>query len=100
MVMTGDNTCVTSLRPTFKAVACGKQKPYWLELQFVDENNQPVSGLKVQLEYHPLATAAQPEQPAGERKRLSPGDTVQNLALRRAGESGGCRLSHSLPSRQ
>ncbi|EBM4472291.1 lipase family protein [Salmonella enterica] len=59
MVMTGDNTCVTSLRPTFKAVACGKQKPYWLELQFVDENNQPVSGLKVQLEYHPLATAAE-----------------------------------------
>ncbi|ABX23010.1 hypothetical protein SARI_03173 [Salmonella enterica subsp. arizonae serovar 62:z4,z23:-] len=59
MAMTGDNTCVTSLRPTFKAVACGKQKPYWLELQFVDENNQPVSGLKVQLEYHPLATAAE-----------------------------------------
>ena len=57
--MTGDNTCVTSLRPTFKTVACGKQKPYWLELQFVDENNQPVSGLKVQLEYHPLATAAE-----------------------------------------
>lgn len=59
MAMTGDNTCVTSLRPTFKAVACGKQKPCWLELQFVDENNQPVSGLKVQLEYHPLATAAE-----------------------------------------
>lgn len=59
MAMTGDNTCVTSLRPTFKAVACGKQKPYWLELQFVDEDNQPVSGLNVRLEYHPLATAAE-----------------------------------------
>lgn len=59
MSMTGDNTCVTSLRPTFKAVACGKQKPYWLELQFVDEDNHPVSGLNVWLEYHPLATAAE-----------------------------------------
>lgn len=59
MEISGDNTCVTSLRPTFKAVACGKQKPYWLELQFVDENNKPVSGLNVCLEYHPLATAAE-----------------------------------------
>lgn len=58
MTMTGDNTCVTSLKHTFKAVVCGKQKPCWLELQFMDEDNQPVSGLKVQLEYHPLATAA------------------------------------------
>lgn len=59
MAMTGDNTCVTSLRPTFKAVACGKQRMHWLELQFVDEDNHPVSGLNVWLEYHPLATAAE-----------------------------------------
>lgn len=57
--MTADNTCFTSLIPTSKTVTCGKQKLYWLELQFVDEGNQPVSGLKVQLEYHPLATAAE-----------------------------------------
>lgn len=59
MAMTGDNTCVTSLRPTFKAVACGKQRMHWLELQFVDEDNHPVSGLNVWLEYHPLATVAE-----------------------------------------
>ena len=56
MAVTGDNTCVTSLRLTFKAVACGKQKPYWPELQFMDEDHHPVSGLNVRLEYHPLAT--------------------------------------------
>ncbi|MCU6406822.1 lipase family protein [Enterobacter quasiroggenkampii] len=43
----------------YKEVACGKQRMHWLELQFVDENNHPVSGLKVQLEYHQLATEAE-----------------------------------------
>lgn len=54
-----DNTTVTCLshKMKYKEVPCGKQLKHWLELQFVDENNNPVSGLKVQLEYHPLATA-------------------------------------------
>ncbi|WNT36860.1 MULTISPECIES: lipase family protein [Enterobacter] len=56
-----DNTTVTCLshKMKYKKVACGKQQLHWLELQFVDENNNPVSGLNVQLEYHPLATAAE-----------------------------------------
>lgn len=56
-----DNTTVTCLshKMKYKEVACGKQRMHWLELQFVDENNNPVSGLNVQLEYHPLATAAE-----------------------------------------
>lgn len=56
-----DNTTVTCLshKMKYKEVACGKQRMHWLELQFVDENNSPVSGLNVQLEYHPLATAAE-----------------------------------------
>ncbi|MFY7112798.1 lipase family protein [Enterobacter cloacae complex sp. SHL020] len=56
-----DNTTVTCLshKMKYKEVACGKQRMHWLELQFVDENNHPVSGLKVRLEYHPLATAAE-----------------------------------------
>lgn len=60
MEIIGDNTSRTSLIPTYKVVQCrGEQHKYWLELQFVDENNKAVSGLKVQLEYHPLATAAE-----------------------------------------
>ncbi|MTH45963.1 lipase family protein, partial [Intestinirhabdus alba] len=56
-----DNTTVTCLshKMKYKEVACGKQRMRWLELQFVDENNNPVSGLNVQLEYYPLATAAE-----------------------------------------
>ena len=56
-----ENTTVTCLshEMKYKEVFCGKQKLYWLELQLVDEDNQPVSGLKVQLEYHPLATEAE-----------------------------------------
>lgn len=56
-----DNTTVTCLshKMKYKEVACGKQRMHWLELQFVDENNNPVSGLNVQLEYHQLATAAE-----------------------------------------
>lgn len=56
-----DNTTVICLshKMKYKKVACGKQRLHWLELQFVDENNNPVSGLNVQLEYHPLATAAE-----------------------------------------
>ena len=58
MEIIGDNTSVTSLRPKGKVVYCrGEQHKYWLELQFVDENNNPVSGLNVQLDYHPLASA-------------------------------------------
>lgn len=60
MEIIGDNTCVTSTRYTTKVVYCrGKQRKYWLELQFVDESNNPVSGLNVRLEYHPLASAEQ-----------------------------------------
>jgi len=60
MEIIGDNTSRTSLIPTYKVVQCrGEQHKYWLEFQFVDENNNAVSGLKVQLEYHPLATAAE-----------------------------------------
>lgn len=72
MVMTGDNTCVTSLRPTFKAVACGKQKPYWLELQFVDEDNKPVSGLNVRLEYQPLVSTAEMAACPGKYRNYNP----------------------------
>jgi len=56
-----DNTTVTCLshKMKYKEVACGKQRMHWLELQFVDENNNPVSGLNVQLENYPLATAAE-----------------------------------------
>jgi hypothetical protein len=58
MQIIGDNTCVTSLIPKCKVVYCrGEQHKYWLELQFVDENNSPVSGLNVKLEYHQLASA-------------------------------------------
>lgn len=58
MEIIGDNTCVTSLRPKYKVVQCrGERHKYWLELQFVDENNTPVSGLNVRLKYHPLASA-------------------------------------------
>ncbi|WP_455426408.1 hypothetical protein [Dryocola sp. LX212] len=61
MTAAADNTTVTSLshKMKYKEVACGKQLKHWLELQFVDEDNNPVSDLKVQLEYHPLATAAE-----------------------------------------
>jgi type VI secretion system protein VasL len=61
MMDTTDNTTVTCLshKMKYKEVACGKQLKHWLELQFVDEDNNVVSGLKVQLEYHPLATAAE-----------------------------------------
>ena len=72
MIMTGDNTCVTSLRPTFKAVACGKQKLYWLELQFVDEDNHPVSGLNVHLEYQPLVSAAEMALCPGKYRNYDP----------------------------
>ena len=58
MEIIGNNTCFTSLRPEYKTVQCrGEQHKYWLELRFVDENNTPVSGLNVRLEYHPLASA-------------------------------------------
>jgi hypothetical protein len=58
MEIIGDNTCVTSLIPKGKVVYCrGEQHKYWLELQFVDENNIPVTGLNVRLEYRPLASA-------------------------------------------
>ncbi|GAA0485678.1 hypothetical protein GCM10009413_22380 [Tatumella punctata] len=58
MEIIGDNTCITSIRPKSKVVYCrGEPHKYWLELQFVDENNNPVTGLNVQLEYHPLASA-------------------------------------------
>ncbi|WP_145582072.1 lipase family protein [Yersinia vastinensis] len=58
----GDNTCITSINPKGKVVYCRReQRKYWLELQFVDENNTPVTGLNVLLEYHPLASAEQVE---------------------------------------
>ena len=58
MKIIGDNTLITSVRGTSKVVYCrGEQHKYWLELQFVDENNSPVTGLNVRLEYHPLASA-------------------------------------------
>ncbi|VEA69352.1 Predicted lipase [Serratia plymuthica] len=58
MEIIGDNTTVTSIIPKYKVVQCrGERYKYWLELQFVDENNSPVSGLNVWLEYRPLASA-------------------------------------------
>jgi len=56
-----DNTTVTCLshKMKYKEVTCAKQPKHWLEMQFVDENNNAVSGLKIQLEYHPLATPAE-----------------------------------------
>jgi hypothetical protein len=61
MTDTTDNTTVTCLshKMKYKKVSCGEQQKHWLELQFLDEDNNAVSGLKVQLEYHPLATAAE-----------------------------------------
>lgn len=60
MEIIGDNTTVTRLIPKGKVVYFhGEQHKYWLELQFVDENNNPVSGLNVRLEYHPLASAGE-----------------------------------------
>ena len=57
MEIIGDNTLVTSLRGAYKTVQCrGKQRKHWLELQFVDEHNSPVTRLNVRLEYHPLAS--------------------------------------------
>ncbi|MBS0895150.1 hypothetical protein JK211_15585, partial [Tatumella sp. JGM130] len=48
MEIIGDNTCITSIRPKSKVVYCrGEPHKYWLELQFVDENNNPVTGLNV-----------------------------------------------------
>lgn len=58
MEIVGDNTCVTSINPKGKIVYCrGEQHKYWLELQFVDENNIPVCGLNVRLEYRPLTSS-------------------------------------------
>lgn len=58
MEIIGDNTTVTSVTPKGKDVYCrGEPHKYWLELQFVDENNTPVTGLDVLLEYRPLASA-------------------------------------------
>jgi len=60
MEIIGDNTTVTSLKPKTKIVYCrGEPHKYWLELQFVDENSNPLVGLHVWLEYHPLASAEQ-----------------------------------------
>ncbi|BEM74022.1 hypothetical protein SME36J_34450 [Serratia marcescens] len=61
MAAATDNTTVTCLshKAKYKEVPCGEQLKHWLELQFVDEHNNPVPGLKVQPEYHPLATAAE-----------------------------------------
>jgi len=60
MEIIGDNSCYTSLKPKGKVVYCsGEARTYSLELQFVDENNKPVTGLKVYLEYHSLATEAE-----------------------------------------
>lgn len=57
MEIIGDNTCTTSVVPKGKVVKCrGEPHQYWLELQFVDENNMAVTGLNVRLEYHPLAS--------------------------------------------
>ena len=51
----GDNTCITSIKPTGKVVHCrGIADKYWLEIQFVDENNLSVVGLIVRPEYLPL----------------------------------------------
>lgn len=62
MGIIGDNTCITRITPQGKVVYCrGEQRKYWLELQFVDENNTPVTGLNVLLEYHPLASDEQVE---------------------------------------
>ncbi|HEO0719565.1 TPA: hypothetical protein U5E38_004222, partial [Yersinia enterocolitica] len=58
MEIIGDNSSVTSINPKGKVVYCRReQRKYWLELQFVDENNTPVTGLNVLLEYHPLVSA-------------------------------------------
>lgn len=58
MEIIGDNTCVTSIKPKGKIVYCrGEPHKYWLELQFVDENNIPVCGLNVRLEYRPLTSS-------------------------------------------
>nr|ULG19822.1 triacylglycerol lipase [Yersinia frederiksenii] len=46
MEIIGDKTSITSLRPKGKIVYCrGESHKYWLELQFVDENNTPVSAV-------------------------------------------------------
>ncbi|AYD46129.1 lipase family protein, partial (plasmid) [Yersinia rochesterensis] len=54
MAITGDNTCITSINPQGKVVYSSKeQRKYWLELQLVDESNNPVTGMNVTLTYLP-----------------------------------------------
>ena len=38
----GCYTAYTSINSKSPVAYCGPQKSYWLELQFVDENNNPV----------------------------------------------------------
>lgn len=53
----GDNTCMTNIKPTGKVVHCrGIADKYWLEIQFVDENNLTVAGLNERPEYLLLAS--------------------------------------------
>lgn len=59
----GCYTAYTSINSKSPVAYCGPQKSYWLELQFVDENNNPVSGLNVKLEYQPLKEHSNPTPP-------------------------------------
>lgn len=64
MEIVGDNSCYTSKNPKGKIVYCrGEPRQYWLELQFVDENYKPVTGLTVTLEYQPLHEHVNPTPP-------------------------------------
>lgn len=64
MEIVGDNSCYTSQNPKGKIVYYqGEPHQYWLELQFVDENNVPIKGLNVMPEYQPLTYLANPAPP-------------------------------------
>lgn len=57
----GDNICAACINPTWEVFDCrGDPQKYWLEIQFVDENNTAVTGLNVILEYPPLTYRSDP----------------------------------------
>jgi len=56
----GNNSLVTSVTHTNVDVMVGKQKPYWVEIQLVDEQGEPVSNMPWKAESsHPVSGIAQ-----------------------------------------
>lgn len=56
----GNNSLVTSVTHTNVDVVVGKQKPYWVEIQLVDEQGEPVPNMPWKAESsHPVSGIAQ-----------------------------------------